>query len=172
MQRGLLVEFSCNSPTLYLIAHWRALLVVRSFVLEWWVVATTTTISSHSGGSSCGLAYFMFLTHQHKSLVFWFSLMLQNQASRELWLWGPQKIRELHLVSHLSLRSLFPSYMTYMPHYISTMPVFLLMTMVAWRFMNSFGVLYAAWLILLAQWMTSDSLIPNLKWRIQCRWVG
>ena len=41
MQRGLLVEFSCNSPTLYLIAHWRALLVVRSFVLEWRVVATT-----------------------------------------------------------------------------------------------------------------------------------
>jgi len=41
MQRGLLVEFSCNSPTCYLIAHWRALLVVRSFVLEWRVVATT-----------------------------------------------------------------------------------------------------------------------------------
>ena len=41
MQWGLLVEFSCNSPTLYLIAHWRALLVVRSFVLEWRVVATT-----------------------------------------------------------------------------------------------------------------------------------
>jgi len=41
MQQGLLVKFSCNSPTLYLIAHWRALLVVRSFVLEWRVVATT-----------------------------------------------------------------------------------------------------------------------------------
>ena len=41
MQQGLLVEFSCNSPTLYLIAHWRALLIVRSFVLEWRVVATT-----------------------------------------------------------------------------------------------------------------------------------
>ena len=41
MQRGLLVEFSCNSPTHYLIAYWRALLIVRSFVLEWWVVATT-----------------------------------------------------------------------------------------------------------------------------------
>ena len=41
MQRGLLVEFSCNSPTLYLIALLRALLVVRSFVLEWRVVATT-----------------------------------------------------------------------------------------------------------------------------------
>ena len=41
MQWGLLVEFSCNSPTLYLIALLRALLVVRSFVLEWWVVATT-----------------------------------------------------------------------------------------------------------------------------------
>ena len=41
MQRGLLVEFSCNSPTLYLIALLRALLVVRSFVLEWQVVATT-----------------------------------------------------------------------------------------------------------------------------------
>ena len=40
MQRGLLVEFSCNSPICYLIAHWRALLVVRSFVLEWRVVAT------------------------------------------------------------------------------------------------------------------------------------
>jgi len=34
MTRGLLVKFSCNSPTLYLIAHWRALLVVRSFVFE------------------------------------------------------------------------------------------------------------------------------------------
>ena len=34
MQWGLLVEFSCNSPTPYLIAHWRALLIVRSFVLE------------------------------------------------------------------------------------------------------------------------------------------
>ena len=41
MQWELLVEFSCNSPTLYLIAHWRALLIVRSFVLEWRVVATT-----------------------------------------------------------------------------------------------------------------------------------
>ena len=41
MQRGLLVKFSCNSPIRYLIAHWRALLVVRSFVLEWRVVATT-----------------------------------------------------------------------------------------------------------------------------------
>ena len=41
MQQRLLVKFSCNSPTLYLIALLRALLVVRSFVLEWWVVATT-----------------------------------------------------------------------------------------------------------------------------------
>ena len=40
MQRGLLVEFSCNSPICYLIAHWRALLVVRSFVLEWRVVVS------------------------------------------------------------------------------------------------------------------------------------
>ena len=40
MQRELLVEFSCNSPTLYLIALLRALLIVRSFVLEWRVVAT------------------------------------------------------------------------------------------------------------------------------------
>ena len=46
MQRGLLVEFSCNSPIRYLIAHWRALLVVRSFVLEWWVVATTHVADS------------------------------------------------------------------------------------------------------------------------------
>ena len=44
MQRGLLVEFSCNSPTLYLIAHWRALLVVRSFVLEWRVVVITVSM--------------------------------------------------------------------------------------------------------------------------------
>ena len=43
MQWGLLVEFSCNSPILYLIALLRALLVVRSFVLEWQVVATTIT---------------------------------------------------------------------------------------------------------------------------------
>jgi len=28
-------------PTLYLIAHWKALLIVRLFVLEWRVVATT-----------------------------------------------------------------------------------------------------------------------------------
>ena len=41
MQQGLLVKFSCNSPTLYLIPLLRALLVVRSFVLEWQVVATT-----------------------------------------------------------------------------------------------------------------------------------
>ena len=44
MQRGLLVKFSCNSPTLYLIAYWRALLVVRSFVLEWRVVVTTQSM--------------------------------------------------------------------------------------------------------------------------------
>ena len=42
MQWGLLVEFSCNSPIRYLIALLRALLVVRSFVLEWRVVATTS----------------------------------------------------------------------------------------------------------------------------------
>ena len=43
MQQGLLVEFSCNSPIRYLIAYWRALLVVKLFVLEWRVVATTNT---------------------------------------------------------------------------------------------------------------------------------
>jgi len=45
MQQGLLVKFSCNFPIRYLIAHWRALLVVRSFVLEWRVVATTSCMS-------------------------------------------------------------------------------------------------------------------------------
>ena len=43
MQWGLLVEFSCNFPIRYLIALLRALLIVRSFVLEWRVVATTVS---------------------------------------------------------------------------------------------------------------------------------
>ena len=46
MQRGLLVEFSCNSPIRYLIALLRALLIVRLFVLEWRVVATTVELDN------------------------------------------------------------------------------------------------------------------------------
>ena len=38
MQRGLLVEFSCNFPTLYLIAHWRSF--ARCEIICPWVTSS------------------------------------------------------------------------------------------------------------------------------------
>ena len=67
MQWGLLVEFSCNSPIRYLIALLRALLVVRSFVLEWRVVATTAEMMYIKEKQNLCWFHFLIRTLKKKS---------------------------------------------------------------------------------------------------------